>query len=112
VVAGELIGRCNFLEGVTLGVLAGAVGTLQAGDEPRGGLDLAWVGRKTNFERWEVFDFDRYWPPHRARIAHEISSRACQPGHKPLLTCTFGVEVIAILSNRSRPLHALLDLVW
>jgi hypothetical protein len=29
----------------------------------------------------------------RARIAHEMASDARQPGRKPRLTCTFGVEV-------------------
>jgi hypothetical protein len=29
----------------------------------------------------------------RARIAHEMTSSARQPGRKPRLNCTFGVEV-------------------
>jgi hypothetical protein len=38
----------------------------------------------------------------RVRIAHEMDPSARQPGRKPRLTCTFGVEVKGL---EPRPLH-------
>ena len=43
-IAGETLGDRSFVEGVAVGVLAGAVGRLEAGDEAGGGVDLSGVG--------------------------------------------------------------------
>jgi hypothetical protein len=36
----------------------------------------------------------------RARIAHEMTPSARQPGRKPRLTCTFGVDLGSHNTNR------------